>query len=96
MREGVWKAVFGDFKSVSEMFMDCVMCGMCTPVCIADIAPNLVALYVSRAQGAHFAEKPARLDKRIGEIENGKYTDEWNRVLTMNAAELTKACAELK
>jgi formate hydrogenlyase subunit 6/NADH:ubiquinone oxidoreductase subunit I len=36
------------------MFMDCVMCGMCTPVCIADIAPNLVALYVSRAQGAHF------------------------------------------
>jgi succinate dehydrogenase/fumarate reductase-like Fe-S protein len=96
VREGVWKAVFGDFKSVSEMFMDCVMCGMCTPVCIADIAPNLVALYVSRAQGAHFTEKPARLDKRIGEIEMGKYTDEWNRVLTMNAAELTKACAELK
>ncbi len=27
VREGVWKAVFGDFKSVSEMFMDCVMCG---------------------------------------------------------------------
>ncbi len=96
VREGVWKAVFGDFKSVSEMFMDCVMCGMCTPVCIADIAPNLVALYVSRAQGAHFTEKPARLDKRIGEIETGKYTDEWNRVLAMDAAELTKACAELK
>ena len=62
VREGVWKAVFGDFKSVSEMFMDCVMCGMCAPVCIADIAPNLVALYVSRAQGAHFTEKPQGLD----------------------------------
>src|SRR5206468_3999821 len=53
VRDGVWKAVFGDFKSVSEMFMDCVMCGLCVPVCIADIAPNLVALYSSRAQGVH-------------------------------------------
>src|SRR3989441_5068219 len=51
VRDGVWKAVFGDFKGVSEMFMDCVMCGLCVPVCIADIAPNLVALYASRAQG---------------------------------------------
>jgi uncharacterized protein YdcH (DUF465 family) len=69
---------------------------MCTPVCIADIAPNLVALYVSRAQGAHFAEKPERLDKRIREIEGGKYNDEWQRVLHMNETELSKACAELK
>ena len=96
VREGVWKAVFGDFKSVSEMFMDCVMCGMCTPVCIADIAPNLVALYVSRAQGTHFTEPPARLDVRIGEIECGKYTAEWDRVMSMNEGELAKACAELK
>jgi CO dehydrogenase/acetyl-CoA synthase alpha subunit len=96
VREGVWKAVFGDFKSVSEMFMDCVMCGMCTPVCIADIAPNLVALYVSRAQGTHFTEPPARLDVRIGEIESGKYTAEWDRVMSMNEDDLAKACAELK
>src|SRR5207302_9196406 len=27
VRDGVWRAVFGDFKAVSEMFMDCVMCG---------------------------------------------------------------------
>jgi succinate dehydrogenase/fumarate reductase-like Fe-S protein len=96
VREGVWKAVFGDFKSVSEMFMDCVMCGLCTPVCIADIAPNLVALYVSRAQGAHFVEKPVQLDQRIREIETGKFADDWNRVMKMNDADLTKVCAELK
>jgi hypothetical protein len=78
------------------MFMDCVMCGMCTPVCIADIAPNLVALYVSRAQGAHFTEPPARLDVRIREIESGKYAAQWDRVMNMNDTELTEACAELK
>jgi L-lactate utilization protein LutB len=92
----VWKAVFGDFKSVSEMFMDCVMCGMCTPVCIADIAPNLVALYVSRAQGAHFTEKPVGLDARIKEIEDGRFNDEWRKILKMNDKELADHCATVK
>lgn len=96
VREGVWRAVFGDFKVVSEMFMDCVMCGLCAPVCIADIAPNLVALYASRAQGAHFAEKPLRLLQRVKEIEEGRYNAEWDRILKMNEQQLKEACAELK
>ena len=96
VREGVWKAVFGDFKSVSEMFMDCVMCGMCAPVCIADIAPNLVALYASRAQGAHFTDKPERLYHRIKEIEDGQYDADWNKVLNMSEQELKDVCATLK
>ncbi|MFM8540542.1 MAG: 2Fe-2S iron-sulfur cluster-binding protein [Nitrospira sp.] len=96
VREGVWRAVFGDFQAVSEMFMDCVMCGLCTPVCIADIAPNLVALYASRAHGAHFVEKPIQLDHRIKEITDGKYRGDWEQVMKMNEQELVKACAELK
>jgi ferredoxin len=78
------------------MFMDCVMCGLCVPVCIADIAPNLVALYASRAQGVFFTEKPERLHHRIEEIEHGRYDTEWKRILQMNEQELTKVCAELK
>ena len=66
------------------------------PICIADIAPNLVALYASRAHGAHFVEKPPKLDHRIKEISDGKYEDDWARVMKMNERELTKACAELK
>jgi len=96
VREGVWRAVFGDFKAVSEMFMDCVMCGLCNPVCIADIAPNLVALYASRAQGAHFTAKPERLAHRIKEIEDGRYDAEWKSVLSMDDQQLKDRCAELK
>jgi len=95
VREGVWRAVFGDFKTVSKMFMDCVMCGLCAPVCIADIAPNFVALYASRVQGAHFTERPERLERRIKEIADGKYQEEWDRILKMNEQELAKVCAEL-
>ncbi len=96
VREGVWKAVFGDFKAVSEMFMDCVMCGMCAPVCIADIAPNLVAVYVSRAQGVHFTDRPEGLDKRIREISEGKFNQDWERVLQLPDEELqyTSVCTQ--
>ena len=96
VRDGVWRAVFGDFKAVSEMFMDCVMCGLCVPVCIADIAPNLVAVYASRAQGAFFTEKPKRLHERIEEIRQGKYDQEWDKILTMNEQQIKDVCAAIK
>lgn len=96
VREGVWRAAFGDFQQVSEMFMDCVMCGLCVPVCIADIAPNLVALYASRAQGVHFSDEPLRLNQRVQEIETGRYDQEWERVFQMSEQELQDACANLK
>jgi hypothetical protein len=65
-------------------------------VCIADIAPNLVALYVSRAQGAHFSEKPVGLDVRIKEIQDGQYNEEWDKVLKMSEKELAEHCATVK
>ena len=96
VREGVWKAVFGDFKAVSDMFMDCVMCGMCAPVCIADIAPNLVAVYASRAQGVHFTEKPEGLATRIKKIADGDYQEEWDRILQLSDEELQNTTASIK
>jgi hypothetical protein len=41
-------------------------------------------------------EKPPQLDQRIKEIADGKYKDDWGRVMKMNEQELTKVCAELK
>ena len=96
VREGVWKAVFGDFKAVSDMFMDCVMCGMCAPVCIADIAPNLVAVYASRAEGVHFTEKPEGLSTRIKKISDGQYQEEWDRILQLSDEELQNTTASTK
>ena len=96
VREGVWKAVFGDFKSVSETFMSCVMCGMCAPVCIADIAPSLVGVYASRAYGVRETEKPQGLFDRIKAIEEGEYKEDWERVLQMTDEELQQTSATIK
>ena len=63
---------------------------------IADIAPNLVALYASRAQGAFFTGKPARLQERIEQIEKGQYDPEWDRILGMDEQQLKDVCAAIK
>ena len=91
VRDGVWKAVFGEFEKVAEMFMDCVMCGQCVPVCIADIAPNYVALYASRIQGAKLNAAPDNLAQRLTELDSGKWSDDWRRILAMNDEELKAA-----
>ena len=55
-----------------------------------------MALYVSRAQGAHFSDKPVGLDARIKEIQDGRFNDEWNTILKMNDKELADHCATVK
>ncbi|MFQ5949734.1 MAG: 4Fe-4S ferredoxin, partial [Nitrospiria bacterium] len=87
VRTGIWKAVFGDFKECSNLFLSCVMCNLCVPVCIADIPPNQVGLYVRRAQGVFFEERPPQLSTRIEEIETGKFDSEWDELLTLPEAE---------
>ena len=88
VRTAVWKAVFGDFKECAEHFLPCVMCSLCVPVCIADIAPNQVGVYVRRAQGIFFEERPAQLSVRLKEIEKGRFDKEWERLFNLSNDEL--------
>lgn len=88
VRAAVWKAVFGDFKECAEHFLPCVMCSLCVPVCIADIAPNQVGVFVRRAQGIFFEDKSSEIDHRIEEINKGVFEQEWERVLSLSNDEL--------
>ncbi len=91
VRTGIWKAAFGDFQAAAELFLPCVMCSLCVPVCIAEISSNQVGLYARRVQGAFLNPKPHALERRIGEIESGKYDAEWEHLATLSQDEL-KTC----
>ncbi|VAX30201.1 4Fe-4S ferredoxin, iron-sulfur binding domain protein [hydrothermal vent metagenome] len=89
VRTGVWKAAFGQFKEGADLFLSCVMCSLCVPVCIADIAPNQVGLYMRRAQGIFFNEKSSHLLARLEEIEQGKFDAEWEQLLSLSDEAIT-------
>jgi len=84
VRTGIWKSAFGDFQAAADLFLPCVMCNLCVPVCIADISSNQVGVYVRRTQGAHFTPHPPQLTIRIAEIKAGKFNTEWDRVFAQH------------
>ncbi len=84
VRACVLQSLSGEFATVSDLFYNCVMCGLCTVVCDVGIRPNLVALYARRSEGAHLAPRPENLLKRLQEMESGVYESEWQKILEMS------------
>jgi len=94
VRTGIWKAAFGEFQEVADLFLPCVMCGLCVPVCIADISSHKIGLYARRTQAAILDKMPDMLRNRIAEIENGAYDACWNQIESLSEAELRTCSPE--
>ena len=91
VRTGIWRANFGNFKEASDLFLPCVMCNLCVPVCIAEISSNQVGVYARKVQGVFFEKKPTELIARINEIESGRFEADWDRLSKMTRKELETA-----
>lgn len=66
----------GDLSRAADISFDCLRCGLCGLRCPAEIVQYNAATLARRLYGRYLA-KPARtLDKRVQEIEAGKYDEE--------------------
>ena len=92
VRGNIWRAVFGEFKQVKDETLNCVMCSLCIPVCIADISPNLVFLYARRTFNYFYEKKAENLSTRLSDIQEGKYQDEWNKIGKLDEKGLVDYC----
>jgi ferredoxin len=88
---GVQAALKGEFGTTAEKFADCVMCGLCAMVCDVQIRPHRVGLWARRMQGIFAAKGAGQLDRRLAEVNEGKYEGEWSRLLKLSDAELQAA-----
>jgi heterodisulfide reductase subunit C len=87
-------AIRGDIKAVADKSFDCVMCGLCAARCPQGLAPYNVALLCRRLYGRHLAPVSEHLEKRIAEIESGKFDAEINELKKANKKELRQKYAE--
>lgn len=69
-------AVRGDLEETAQISFDCIMCGLCTARCPAELMPPYVALLARRLYGKNLAPPALHLQQRIQEIENGAFRDE--------------------
>ncbi len=77
---GVVRSLTGKFPEISEMFYNCIMCGLCEAVCDVSIQPNLIGLYARRLTGVRLLSIPGNLTSRVQEVESGHYEPIWKEL----------------
>lgn len=77
-------AIRGDVKKVAELSFDCIMCGLCASRCPAEIVQYYVGLLGRRIYGRVIQKKAKDLERRIKEIEEGKFEKELKELMAMS------------
>ncbi len=83
-------AVRGDIEQVMDLSFDCLCCGLCAIRCPAEIVQFNVGLLAKRLYGRYLSPKDSQLEKRVKEIDSGKYKKEFNELINMNKENLKK------
>ncbi|MEM4160783.1 MAG: 4Fe-4S dicluster domain-containing protein [Thermoplasmata archaeon] len=84
----------GDIAKAAELSFDCVQCGLCAARCPAEIVHYHAAQLARRVYGKYLAKPSPNLEKRIREIEEGKYAEEIKKLKSMPLEELKKRYME--
>ena len=80
----------GDLAEAAELSFDCVMCGLCTARCPAEITQYQAAMYARRAYGRFASPRPPHLDARLQELGEGRWASEVAGLTTLDADALKK------
>jgi succinate dehydrogenase/fumarate reductase-like Fe-S protein len=80
----------GDLEEAAELSFDCVMCGLCTARCPAEITQYQAAMYARRAYGRFSSPRSKHLEARLQELAEGKWNDEVEKLTKLDADALKK------
>lgn len=87
-------ALKGDFAAVANGSFDCIQCGLCAIRCPAEIVHYHVAQLGRRVYGKYLNPLEKNAEKRVSEIEEGKFREEMDRLLKSSDEELERVYAE--
>jgi succinate dehydrogenase/fumarate reductase-like Fe-S protein len=88
--EFIQASLRGDLARAAELSFDCIQCGLCAARCPADIKHYHVGQLARRLYGKFLQPKSKELDRRIKEIESGRYKEEIDKLARAPVEELRK------
>lgn len=80
----------GDLAEAAELSFDCVMCGLCTARCPAEITQYQAAMYARRAFSRFYNPRPKHLAERLKELSEGMWAAEVEGLTRLDAEALKK------
>lgn len=78
----------GDIMRAAELSFDCIQCGLCSMRCPADIKHYHVGQLARRLRGKYLDPRSKDLAKRLGEIADGMYDSEIEKLVCMEETAL--------
>lgn len=84
----VQAALKGDFRGIAEGSFECIQCGLCAIRCPAEIVQYHMAQFARRMYGRHGSKRDKNVENRVGEIKEGKFNEEFDRVMGLSVTEL--------
>lgn len=84
----------GNIARAAELSFDCIQCGLCASRCMAELPQYHIAQLARRVFGKYILPKAEHLQKRIKEINSGKYDKMLAELTAMNKEELEKLYTE--
>lgn len=78
----------GEFEKCAELSFHCVMCGICSSRCPANISHSQVAMLARRLTGKYIFNTSQDLLNRINEIDNCKFDTDLDNLARLSPLEL--------
>jgi len=72
----------------ADLSFDCVACGLCAIRCPAEMVQHNIGLLARRLCGKYLNPRGKNLANRLKEIEQGKYTEELQQIMSMDKGSL--------
>jgi succinate dehydrogenase/fumarate reductase-like Fe-S protein len=84
----------GDIAKAAQLSFDCIQCGLCASRCMGELPQYHVAQLARRLYGKYIQPRAEHLDKRVHEIESGRYDVMLDKLTTMGHDELERIYKE--
>jgi len=88
--EYIQAALRGDIEKTAKLSFECIMCGLCVSRCPAEIVHYNVGVLCRRLFAKYLVPKAADLERRVKEIDQGKFDKELAEYTKKSIAELKK------
>ena len=84
----------GDIAKAAKLSFNCIQCGMCASRCMGELPQYHIAQLVRRIYGKYIQPRAEHLQKRVAQIESGRYDKMLEDLQKMSHAELEKIYKE--
>jgi Fe-S oxidoreductase len=91
--EYISAALRGDLQRCAELSFDCVMCGLCSARCPAELVQYNIAILARRLTAKYLRPKAGHVEEMVRRMRDGKYEGPLNELMNMDDGTLRKLYA---